>query len=97
MNKKNKPAKQKNNHARAKRRIKLLKLKNFCKRVIESRERKIAKLNKPKGKTITGSARESAYRGTVSYSIFLANKGRRLNQRQKRKLWRQAPHMRKRA
>ncbi len=83
------------NHARAKRKIKLLKLKNFFRRVFEKRQQKLAELNKPKGKTITGVAKFQAYPASESYTIFLAHKGRRLNQRQKRKLWRQAPHMRK--
>lgn len=89
--------KQRANHARAKRRIKVLKLKNFCKRVIEKRAMKIAKLRKPKGKTITGEARLQAYPASNSYAIFNANRGRRLNQRQKRKVWRSAPHMRRKA
>lgn len=51
-----KKVKQRNNHARSRRRIKLLKLKNFCKRVMENRAAKIAKLKKPKGKTLVGQA-----------------------------------------
>ena len=89
--------KQRNNHARAKRRIKLLKLKNFCKRVMEKRERKSVELRKIKGKTITGQAKLQAYHAGESYSFFIAGRVLRLNQKQKRKMWRQAPHMRKRA
>lgn len=87
--------KQQNNHARAKRRIKLLKMKNFCKRVIENRAAKIAKLRKPKGRTLIGAAAEQIpYVTRMQRSYYM--KGT-LNQRQKRKLWRHAPHMRKRA
>ena len=97
MHKKIPKAKQRNCTARSKRRIKVLKLKNFCKRVLEKKEKKLADMRKPKGKTITGSARLQAYPASASYSMWNANRGRRLNQRQKRKLWRQAPQMRKRA
>jgi hypothetical protein len=90
-----KTGKQKNNHARAKRRIKLLKLKNFCKRVIENRAAKIAKLKKPKGKTLVGEAAKQIPHVTRMQRSFY-RRGT-MNQRQKRKLWRQAPHMRKRA
>jgi hypothetical protein len=91
-----KTGKQKNNHARAKRRIKLLKLKNFCKRVIENRAAKIAKLKKPKGKTLVGEAAKQIPHVTRMRRSFYQHRGT-MNQRQKRKLWRQAPHMRKRA
>lgn len=96
MKKVNKAAKQRNNHGRAKRRIKLLKLKNFCKRVMENRAAKIAKLKKPKGKTLIGeAAKQIPYVSRMERSYYM-QRGT-MNQRQKRKLWRQAPHMRKRA
>lgn len=90
----NKP-KHKNNHARAKQRIKILLMKNFCKRVMDNRGAKIAKLRKPKGNTIRGIAINSIPK--VRFSLKYYHKTDRLNQRQKRKLWKQVPHMRKRA
>lgn len=87
--------KQKVNNARAKRRIKVLKLKNFAKRVIERRFAKMAKLKKPKGITITGRARDYA-EYIPDYRSYSRLKGHK-NQRQKRKIWRQVPHMRKKA
>lgn len=87
--------KQSTNHARAKRRIKVLKLKNFCKRVMEKRAIKIEKMRKPKGKTIVGQARLQAYYPGAEFSVFITNKSRRLNQRQQRKQWRQAPQSRR--
>jgi len=83
------------NHARAKRRIKTLKLKNFFNRVIEKRSQKLTKLKKKKGITVIGRARDHAeyIRDYQSYSRLKGTK----NQRQKRKIWRHAPHMRKKA
>jgi hypothetical protein len=95
MNKAIPKPKQKNNHARAKRRIKVLLLKNLCKRVMENRAGKIAKLKKLKGVTIVGEAQQQIAEVTQMYKGFYT-KGT-LNQRQKRKIWRHAPHMRKRA
>lgn len=86
---------QKANHARAKRRIKVLKLKNFCKRVMDKRRAKIANLRKPKGVTVIGRARDHA-EYVPAFKTYSRLKGTK-NQRQKRKLWNQAPHMRKAA
>ena len=85
--------KQRVNHARAKRRIKLLKLKNFCRRVMEGRAAKIAKLGKPKGKTLVGEVAKQIPYVTRFQRSFYMQRGT-MNQRQKRKLWRQAPHRR---
>lgn len=81
------------NHARAKRRIKTLKLKNFFRRVIEKRQIKLARLKKAKGITIVGRARDNA-EYIAPGKEYSRIKGYN-NQRQKRKIWRNAPHMRK--
>lgn len=96
MKKKTPKAKQRNCNARAKQRQKLLKLKNFCKRVMNKREAKIAKLKKAKGRTLVGQAAKQIPHVTRFQRSFYVATGK-LNQRQKRKLWRQAPQMRKRA
>jgi len=87
--------KQRNNHGRAKRKIKLLLLKNFCKRVMDKRAEKVAKLRRVKGKTLT-SAEVAQIRALTRLPKIYYTKGIK-NQRQQRKIWRQAPHMRKRA
>lgn len=80
---------QKNNHARSKQRRKMLKLKNFFKKVFAKRFEKT--LVKPKGETIEGNAKLNAKNLRVispdNYRRYLdgsheVNK----NQRQKRKL-----------
>lgn len=95
MNKKVNKPKHKNNHARSKQRIKILLLKNFCKRVMDKKLKKIEKLKIPKGKTIVGLASKQIPFVTRMQKSFY-QKGTK-NQRQKRRIWRQAPHMRKRA
>lgn len=96
MKKINPTKKQKNNHARAKRRIKVLLMKNFCKRVRNKRESVASKLLKQKGKTIVGeAAKQIPFVTRYQRSYYIRFK--RLNQKQKRKVWRQSPHMRKRA
>lgn len=90
--------KQRNNHARSKRKRKLLRLKNFFKRIITKREQKKIQALKPKGVTIIGNAKDLAISVHELFPNgdygFMFSKGHRYipNQRQKRKLRRQQPH-----
>lgn len=96
-----KAKKQRNNHARSKRKRRLLKLKNFFSRVFDKRSAKMIKANQPKGLTIVGDAKKYATSleklfpdGGGGY-LFNPERKKYLNQRQKRKRWRQNPHLRK--
>jgi hypothetical protein len=86
--------KQKNCHARAKRKLKVLKLKAFWRRVIEKRFLKKQKSFKTKGTTITGSSKAIAPHVTEFYPLgeykrLFARGTQPPNQRQRRKLQRQ--------
>lgn len=87
--------KQRVNHARKKEKVKKIKLKAFFKKVLERREAKLQKASRPKGETIKGKAELVAKVGSDGFIFFVAENRSRLNQRQRRKLWRQVPHMRK--
>lgn len=86
--------KQRNNHARSKRKRKFLRLKNFWKRVFSLRLEKKQKSLRIKGKTIFGEAKKQAVL-IRSDSFYDHGFKLKLNQRQKRKLRRQNPHLRK--
>src|SRR5690606_618515 len=98
--------KQRNNHARYKRKRKLLRLKNRQRASYEKSLAKINRANAPKGRTFV---RPNAEVGAKDVAIplhalypdgdigFYFDPGHRrnLNQRQRRKRWRIAPHTRR--
>lgn len=86
--------KQRNNHARAKRKLKVLKLKAFWRRVIEKRFLKKQASFKSKGKTIIGPSKAIAPHVSElytpgEYKRLFATGPQPANQRQRRKLQRQ--------
>jgi hypothetical protein len=92
--------KQKNNHARAKRRVKVLKLKMFIRHMWTRRAEKIAAAHKPKGTTVTVNEKKEVLTGRIERIKWDERQNgnmKHMNQRQKRKLWRQAPQMRRKA
>lgn len=83
--------KQRNTTARAKRKIKVLKLKAFWKRVFSKRYQKKIDGMKPKGQTITGTVKPIAPHVSEmypngEYKRLFAKGAQPLNQRQRRKL-----------
>lgn len=98
----------KNNHARSKRKRKALRLKNKMSHILSKRIAKMEKSRRPNGQTLI--LRNSNY-GAKDFAIpveqlypnggggflFDHNKPLRLNQRQKRKIWRMSPHTRRKA
>ena len=82
----------KNNHARSKRKRKMLRLKNFIKSVWEKRFAKKKKAAQPKGKSIQGIAINHALDFTGERRFLLSGelmdhtRCMHLNQRQKRKI-----------
>lgn len=95
-----KAKKQRNTRARAKRALRVLKLKSFRRRIMEKRLEAISKASRPKGITVRVNEKKQVIAGSIERVMWdekQAGKMFRLNQRQKRKLWRQAPHMRRAA
>lgn len=102
-------SKQRNNHARSKRKRKFLRLKNKQRSIVEKRLSKITKSKKEKGKTFKKFISENGKTITAKHVAipiedlfpdggggFLLdhNHHRSFNQRQKRKRMRQSPHLR---
>lgn len=86
---------QRNNHARSKKKRKLLRLKNLWTHIKEYRLKKVIEANKPKGKTITGEAVKHAVKiGHGMHKHLFAAGTSPVNQRQRRKLCAQNPHLR---
>lgn len=91
-----KQKKQRNTKARVKQKIRSLRLKSLLTRIFARRQRKLEKMNQPKGRTIVGEAKKFAM---DYHKLFLDGDGgawmfdhghqRSLNQRQKRKRARQ--------
>lgn len=82
--------KQRNNHARSKRKRKLLRLQNYWKKVCQSRLEKLSKSKREKQTPIVGRAKDFAVKVDLAMFKFLTGgKRRELNQRQRRKLERQ--------
>ena len=89
-----------NNHARTKEKRKKLRLKAFHKKVHEKRMIKKMQALKPKGLTITGPAIHKAIHVSAlfpkgdSYLFLFRNENeKKYNQRKRRKLVRQNPHL----
>lgn len=90
--------KQKNNHARSKQKRKKLRLKNLMKAIYERAMARRAKNFKPRGETFIATEKVRAKdiaildRDNAKYDHGHVL---RRNQRQRRKKWRQSPHMRR--
>jgi hypothetical protein len=100
-------SKQRNNHARSKRKRRALRLKNFFTRIVNNRLQKKQKAMKEKGTTFVlpnnqvGAKDFAPHVETLwpqgSGFLFDNHHPKNLNQRQKRKIKRQNPHLYKRA
>lgn len=93
-------AKQQNNHARSKRKRKMLRMKNRQRSISLKRADKIIKAQREKGQTFrsylsTNGKLIKAKHVAILTEYSDSGHKRALNQRQKRKRWRQNPHTRK--
>jgi hypothetical protein len=83
-------------HARAQRKVPVLKLKSFCKRLVDKNEFEFVSINTPSTKTITAEVRLKTYTSLLGGYHWWHGEGVRIrmNQRQRRKQWRNAPFKR---